>query len=138
MRFDLARSPNEDLLDPVLTQKLQSLICLGCFVGAGGGPVCSRHKASWTQVAQAYPEGVANALARALLQKTLFCEEGRCFDPASCAIAGSGRIGEASHPGPRRPRGELRTGLLADVPLVEPRTLEIQDRVLGVFLRVDA
>ena len=95
-------------------------LCRGCAKHLLLKSRSKRHKASWTQVAQAYPEGVANALARALLQKTLFCEEGRCFDPASCAIAGSGRIGEASHPGPRRPRGELRTGLLADVPLVEP------------------
>ena len=39
--FDLARSPNEDLWDPVLRQKLQCLIRLGCFVGGGVGPVCS-------------------------------------------------------------------------------------------------
>ena len=39
--FDLAHSPNEDLLDPKVRQKLHRLIQLGCFIGAGGGPVCS-------------------------------------------------------------------------------------------------
>ena len=37
-------------------------------------------------MAQADPESVvADALASALLQKTLLCEEDRCFDPASSA-----------------------------------------------------
>eukprot|EP00435_Cladocopium_sp_Y103_P064341 s255_g26.t1 len=90
-----------------------------------------QYKMSWTRVAQAYPVGVARAVARALAMKSLLTEEDRSFDPAGCAKTGHQRIGEASNPGPRRPRGGLRSGVLADVPLVEPRTLEIQDKVWG-------
>ena len=73
---------------------------------------------------------MADAVAFALLYKTNLVAENRPFDPAQCARAGFGRIGE----GPRRPRSGLREGLLADVPLVGPRTLEIQDKVWAGFL----
>ena len=65
---------------------------------------------SWICVAQAYPAGVARAVARALAMKARLAEEERAFDPASCAKAGTMRIGEASHAGPRRPRRELCSG----------------------------
>ena len=259
--FDLEHSPNEDLDDPKLRVQLIQLLRLGCFVGAGGGPVCSsfsmavrppvrsnvepygkseltekmrakveagnsmaiwffelldaalheglvvwienltaswmfrlpewkrmlekwpelkawivdycrfgtkwrkrtkffsntclggkktlcsgcvqhqllkgrskKHKMSWTRVAQPYPAGVAVAVARALAIATALAEEDRSFDPSSCARAGSLRIGEATNPGPRRPRGGLRSGALEDVPLVEARTLEIQDKVWEAFV----
>ena len=89
---------------------------------------CKQAKMSWTRVAQAYPKGVARSLA--------FCHcmavgaiEFRSFDPSSCARAGGMRIGEASHPGPRRPQFQQRTGLLADVPLVEAKTRVLQSKV---------
>ena len=39
------------------------------------------------------------------------------------------RIGEADHPGPRRPTQHDRRGLLADVPLVEAKTRVLQSKV---------
>ena len=58
---------------------------------------------SWTLVVQAYPAGVARVVVRALAVKARLAEEERAFDPASCAKAGTMRIGEASRSGPRRP-----------------------------------
>ena len=79
-----------------------------------------------------HPAGVARAVARALAMKVRLVEEDRAFDPSFCARAGSVRIGEATRPGPRRLRGELRSGLLADVPLVESKTIQVQGRVFAV------
>ncbi len=58
----------------------------------------------------------------------------QCFDPADCAKCGSRRIGEASHPGPRRTRARGAASL-DDIELVEPKTLLIQDKVWQSFLR---
>ncbi len=89
---------------------------------------CKHARMSWTRVAQPYPRGVARSLA--------FCHcmaagavKYRAFDPGSCAKAGGMRIGEASHPGPRRPQFQQRSGLLADVPLVEAKTRVLQSKV---------
>lgn len=41
LTFDLPRTPNEDLDDPVFRRKLLNLIRLGCFIGVGGGPRCA-------------------------------------------------------------------------------------------------
>eukprot|EP00435_Cladocopium_sp_Y103_P047846 s453_g14.t1 len=112
----------------------QKTLCRGCKEHQLLKGRSQKHKMSWTRVAQAYPVGVCRAVAKALAMKSELIEDDRHFDPGACAKAGSGRVGEASNPGPRRPRGEMRTGLLSEVPLVEPRTLEIQDKVWRTFL----
>ena len=89
---------------------------------------CKEAKMSWTRVAQAYPRGVARSLAICHCM-AVGAIEFRPFDPSSCARAGGMRIGEASHPGPRRPQFQQRTGLLADVPLVEAKTRVLQSKV---------
>ena len=260
--FDLADSPSQDLDDPVLREKIEKLISLGCFVGLGGGPVCAsfsmavrppvrsaaepygisglsstmaskvaagnsmalwffkllemglergiavwienpnaswmfrlpewkallsrwissfgpwtvdycrfgkpwrkrtkvftntllqghrtfcsgghehlllkgrskEHGMAWTRVAQPYPAGVATAVSTALAMKTGLVPTNMSFNPASCAKTGHMRIGEAKNPGPRRPRVQCRTGLLDEVPLVEARTLALQDKIWGNFL----
>ena len=91
------------------------------------------HRKSWTAVAQAYPVGVCRELALNLL--TVAPEkvpEKRMESLTEIAMAGSGRIGEASNPGPRRSRTG-RIGVLEEVNLVEPRTLAIQTRVWNDF-----
>ena len=92
------------------------------------------HRMCWTRVAQAYPEGVSAAISRALAMQTDLIATDRDFDPSSCARCGHRRIGEAGNPGPRKPRATGRTGLLEEFPLVEARTLALQDKIWSNFL----
>ena len=89
---------------------------------------------AWTRVAQPYPPGVAFAVATALAMRTELVPNHMSFNPASCAKTDQMRIGEAKNPGPRRPRAQSRTGLLDEIPLVEARTLVLQDKIWGNFL----
>lgn len=92
----------------------------------------SSAKKKWTRIAQAYPRGVARAIATGLSVSCGVIEE-RDLDPAACARCSSRRIGEADHPGARRRKFGERTGLLSDVPLVEPKTLGIQSKTWEGF-----
>ena len=87
---------------------------------------------NWTRIAQAYPKGVAEALSKSLCMAGGWVEE-RDFDPSSCARCCGKRIGEASHPGPRRPAQGRREGLLSDVHLLEAKTRNIQSKTWGGF-----
>ena len=91
-----------------------------------------KDKMSWTRVAQAYPKGVAEELAASLIRACGYCER-RKLHISRCAKAGEGRIGEASNPGPRRPRTDRREGLLTAVPLVEAKTRVIQSKTWRGF-----
>ena len=90
------------------------------------------HKKSWTRVAQPYPAGVCRAIAMGLAGACSLIALDRDFDPSSCAGCQHRRIGEAKNPGPRRPK--MRSGILEEVPLVEPRALALQDRIWKDFL----
>ncbi len=89
---------------------------------------CRSAKANWTRIAQAYPRGVAKSIAYFQCLSVSAIED-RHFHPGLCAKAGGMRIGEADHPGPRRPTQHDRRGLLADVPLVEAKTRVLQSKV---------
>ena len=89
---------------------------------------CRQAKMSWTRVAQPYPRGVARCLAFCHCMATGAVRYQQ-FNPGECAKAGGLRIGEAAHPGPRRPNYHPRTELLGDVPLVEARTRVLQSKV---------
>ena len=89
---------------------------------------CRHAKQSWTRVAQAYLRGVAKSIAYYQCL-AVGATEDRHFHPGLCAKAGGMRIGEADHPGPRRPNPQDRRGLLADVPLVEAKTRVLQSKV---------
>lgn len=89
---------------------------------------CRQAKQSWTRVAQAYPRGVARSIAYFQCLSVGAIED-RPFQPGLCAKAGGMRIGEAAHPGPRRPAHPPRSGLLANVPLVEAKTRVLQSKV---------
>ena len=91
------------------------------------------HRKSWTAVAQAYPVGVCKELTQNLLSVPREEVANQRNGPLSdIAMVGGGRTGEASNPGPRRPRTG-RAGTLDDVNLVEPRTMAIQTRVWNDF-----
>lgn len=92
----------------------------------------SSAKKNWTRIAQAYPRGVARAIATGLSMSCGVIEE-RDLDPAACARCSSRRIGEADHPGARSRKFGERTGLLSDVPLVELKTLGIQSKTWEGF-----
>eukprot|EP00438_Fugacium_kawagutii_P014015 Skav204090 [mRNA] locus=scaffold3129:371114:378324:+ [translate_table: standard] len=93
-------------------------------------------KQSWTRLAQVYPLALASDLASALGCSLQLLPKSRKLHIGGCAKCGDGRIGEASHPGPRhrnhvpRDLGELR-----DVTLVEPATSALQFRVYQAFRR---
>lgn len=95
---------------------------------------CKEKKKAWTALAQAYPRGVAFTIAACLAEKAQLLKWNGTFDPAQCARCGHRRIGEAQNPGPRgKP---VREGLnLGDVKLVEAKTLAIQNKAWGGFLR---
>lgn len=94
---------------------------------------CKEKRKSWTAVAQAYPRGVALAIAAGVLLHCGFAEWKGCFDPSACARAGHKRIGEAKNPGPRSVAQRQR-GDLSQVKLVEAKTLAIQDKAWAGFL----
>ena len=95
---------------------------------------CKSEKKSWTAVAQAYPRGVALAIAAGVAVSSKLASWKGKFDPAQCARSGHSRIGEAKNPGPRG-RLHSRVGELRDVGLVDPRTLAIQDKSWASFQR---
>ncbi len=81
------------------------------------------HGKPWTRVAQVYPRRLCQWLAKALLVDSKGLPERRRVDTALLAKLTPGRVGEASHPGPRgsgrffRDASELDAALL-----VEPTT----------------
>ena len=80
------------------------------------------HGCSWTKLAQAYPRRLCRWLASAILIDIGLFPERRRIDVASLAKSTPGRIGEASNPGPRRPRQARTSGALQSTLLVEPST----------------
>eukprot|EP00435_Cladocopium_sp_Y103_P029655 s4131_g7.t1 len=93
------------------------------------------HQASWTKVAQVYPQGLCFRLADALAEKRgLGRPLRRRLNVNSCARCLEGRIGEASNPGPPAQRVSTRNvGDLFAAQLHEPSTLVIQNRVWRKF-----
>eukprot|EP00438_Fugacium_kawagutii_P022650 Skav224874 [mRNA] locus=scaffold1112:121111:123981:+ [translate_table: standard] len=92
-----------------------------------------QRKMSWTRVAQAYPRGVARAVAYGLCSKLGLVAAIRDYDPAGMARCSHGRIGEAAHPGPRLGKHGPRVGVLEEVPLVETKTRVLQDKIWSNF-----
>ena len=95
---------------------------------------CKAKKKAWTAVAQAYPRGIAFAIAAGLAERAGLIQWIGNFDPAQCARCGHRRIGEAKNPGPR-PRANRQGLELGAVNLVEAKTLAIQNKSWGGFLR---
>ena len=93
------------------------------------------HKASWTHVAQVYPKILCSWVASAILIDAGIVTNRRRINLAE--ISGqSGRIGEASNPGPRLPRKrDRRIQLLDSATLVEPGTELIGTKIWERFRR---
>ena len=87
-----------------------------------------------TKLAEPYPRGLCNMLAGAIARDAGFLGERRKLDVNLCARQSSCRIGEASHPGPRRAPGQRPPIHLGDVELLEPATIAIRARVMQRFL----
>lgn len=85
----------------------------------------------WTLVAQPYPRGLCALLAAAVCSEVGWCKPGR-LNIAGCARAGSLRIGEASHPGPRY--RVPRDGTLENMPMQRAQTLAMEARLLEEFV----
>ena len=112
--------------------KDQRTLCLGCEKHQLLRGRSKAHRKSWTLVAQAYPSGVARAVALGMAISCGLVNWSGKFDPASCAKAGKGeRIGEASNPGPKVDRSAF---LLDSVPLVEAKTAALQSKTWKLFL----
>ena len=88
-------------------------------------------KIPWTLVAQPYPKGLCRLLAIALCQSG-WCKTER-LNVSGCARVGSLRVGEASHPGPRRRQIPARLARLGDVQLLTPQTIALEARQLRCF-----
>eukprot|EP00435_Cladocopium_sp_Y103_P024002 s4132_g5.t2 len=87
-------------------------------------------KRPWTAVAQPYPRGFAKMVAAAVSDA---CGWGGPFDIAGCAKCSSLRIGEATNPGPRRPRQE-RAFSLEQAPVQTWTTINLGERRWALFL----
>ena len=89
----------------------------------------AQHGTQWTKLAEPDPRGVARLLALAVYAGWLHEDK---LNIAGCRRAGSMRIGEAQHPGPRRTRAG-RKSTLEQMPLVLPATLALEQRLLDDF-----
>ena len=103
--------------------------CLGSHVQLRGD--CAARGKPWTLIAQPYPRGLCRLIAAALCEGAGWAT-GAKLDIAKCARCGSMRIGEASNPGPRRPRGR-QSFSLESVPTVSATTLALEARLLRQF-----
>ena len=91
----------------------------------------SKHRCSWTRVAQSYPHRLCRTLATAAAIRSNQIKKVGGFDGSSFARVSHRRIGEAKNPGPR-----ARRGLDLDaVPLVEAKTQALQSKVWQWFLQ---
>ena len=91
-----------------------------------------KHKKNWTAVAQPYPSGLCKLVALACSIHANWSEHKR-LDVGACCRAGSLRIGEASHPGPRR-TFQRQAGQLEAVHLRAPATEALEARQLESFI----
>ena len=94
---------------------------------AKGNPKC------WTKIAESYPQKLCGLLAWAACANVGVLNSGKNL-LASMAKCSGGRIGEASHPGPRRRTQLPRPGnLMAEVHLVRPETVKLGENQWQAF-----
>eukprot|EP00438_Fugacium_kawagutii_P029903 Skav200720 [mRNA] locus=scaffold2650:194332:201147:- [translate_table: standard] len=92
------------------------------------------HKMSWTKAAEAYPTGLSRLLGLAVAESLKPLSRQQKLDIAACARSMGRRIGEAANPGPRRRQHVPERPPLAEVELVRPATMILQQRVHAKFL----
>ena len=88
-----------------------------------------QHRASWAKVAEPSPRALCRFLAIATAESLKPSSRRVNLYPAACARCASGRIGEASNPGPRVRRNQPREMDLEEVALVQPATSLLQTRI---------
>ena len=90
----------------------------------------ARFGTSWTRVAESLPRGVcqriADSLARFVARHQASVSE--------VVRENHKRIGEAGSPGPTR-RRVAREGSLFDIELIEPKTVQLRERIWDVFMQ---
>lgn len=122
---------------------------LGNFVLAGQKKLCqcrkgfkhlqlkgysSKHKKSWTKVAESYPSRLTKLLAAAVCESLKPVERRQSLSIAGCAKTGTLRVGEASNPGPRVRRDTAPRPDINEVQLVGRSTLVLQSRAMDRFV----
>ena len=88
---------------------------------------------SWTKLAEPYPKRLCNMLAAACASDVGWLGEHRDLDLNRCAKFTGARIGEASHPGPRKPRRHRAPQLLVDIPVVAANTAKLREGIWARF-----
>lgn len=95
---------------------------------------CKLAKQNFTKLAESYPRKLCDYLACAMAADCGWQPKRQRVSSAAMAKCGSLRIGEATNPGPRRPRA-ARTGTLDDFQLIEPQTAHMRSRLWSDFTR---
>lgn len=98
---------------------------------------CKAKGVSWTRLAQTYPKRLCILLAKSLLIDSGMLPGRRKIQMSAISRVEHARIGEASHPGPRRPKAvhKRQDVNLDSVRLVEPSTLRLGKNIWHGFLR---
>eukprot|EP00438_Fugacium_kawagutii_P003106 Skav210388 [mRNA] locus=scaffold1526:346357:350934:- [translate_table: standard] len=96
---------------------------------------CKERKINFTKLAESYPRKLCRLIACGVAQDLGLLPGRRKLIVDDCAKCCGLRIGEASHPGPRRPRAfeRVREGRLEDVELLEPQTIAMRARFWSSF-----
>ena len=90
------------------------------------------HGMNYTKLAESYPRRLCAFLAAGFAVDLGLKGKCRKLDLGACAKCNSGRIGEASNPGPRM-RAPERFGSLSSVQLLEPQTVQMRARLWKDF-----
>ena len=98
---------------------------------------CKAKGVSWTRLAQTYPKRLCILLAKSLLIDSGMLPGRGKIQMSAISRVEHARIGEASHPGPRRPKAvhKRQDVNLDSVRLVEPSTLRLGKNIWHGFLR---
>ena len=94
---------------------------------------CPGSGKAWTAVAQPYPKVFAETLALAVAREVGWQPARKHLDIPGCARAAHSRIGEAAHPGPRRPAVQ-REGDLDSRPVQSSATLAYEAKLWEDFV----
>ena len=90
---------------------------------------------SWTKLAEPYPRKLTVLLAAASAQDVGWLGDFRPLDIARCARCCSGRVGEASNPGPRRAARQRPSVQLREVATVTKNTAKLRSGLWNDFQR---
>ena len=104
--------------------------CLGPHLKLRGK--CKESGMNYTKLAESYPRSLCEIIAAAFARDLNLGAKTRKISVSDCVFSKGKRIGEALHPGPRRPR-QPREGTLDDFELLEPQTIALRGRIWADF-----